>query len=149
MTTAEPTGQFAADMMQLGQQNERMQSLIGELASCQLGQSADASTIGAATRRLTDEGGLISYVGDAVADVIDLFRSSPSFWRSLEMRYFRSMAHDGRSLYSVEEPLRTLCRVQSKIGMFTVMHFEYLEARGCIHVLIFLFLVYRSGGIHT
>lgn len=95
-----------------------MQTLISELASCQSRQSVDHSTVAAATRQLSDIGGPVALVGDAMADLIEFFRASPTMWKTLPMRYFKSIAADGCSLYSVEEPLQSLCRLQSKIGMW-------------------------------
>jgi hypothetical protein len=116
MTAAEPTGRFATSLMELGQQNDDIQSLIVEVASCQNLLRADPAVVAEATSHLSGAGGVAALVGDSLVDLIELLHSRPLCWKTPKLRHLNAMAADGRMLCSVEEPLQTLCRVLSKIG---------------------------------
>ena len=116
MTAAEPTGRFATLMMERGQQLDAIQSLVIEVASCQNLRRTDPAVVAEASRHLSGARGEAALIGESLVDLVDFLHSSPLSWKTPKLRYLKAMATDGRILCSVDEPLQTLCRVQSKIG---------------------------------
>lgn len=116
MEAGDPDGAFGVSMMQMAQDYEPLQSLVAELASCQLFSHFDDSVLSETTRQLTDVDAPVKLVGEAIICLIKNLCCRPSLWKSLHFKPGPNLSATASSVYDLTEPLQTLVRQQSRLG---------------------------------
>jgi hypothetical protein len=120
MEAGDPLSHFGVDMMYFAQEHPPIQNAIVELAANQKSLIQDTrddleSAKEKNNRRHTLEGPA-KRVADSLSAIVEYLRSGPTQWRH-HASYEMGLLGSDSTASSIEEPLRSLCKLHSRFGM--------------------------------
>ncbi|KAJ6779822.1 hypothetical protein PWT90_01514 [Aphanocladium album] len=113
LEAGDPEARFGVTLMQLAQEHEHIHTLVVELASSHLHSRFDGTRVDHATAQLSDGPQQLALVAVALKNLTERLCAEPAAWRHAGFQH--SFAN--RELLDTDEPLRTLLRQQSRIGL--------------------------------
>lgn len=116
---------FTVNLLRLADEQPLLQHLICKIAANQshtmLGASSQRGALDASDGADAENiGKLVSelrLVGEALNGIAKFWQSSPLEWRQLPSEYLSMVSNSQTSLSALSEPDRSLCKLQSRIGM--------------------------------
>lgn len=113
LEAGDPESRFGVAMMQMAQEHESMQTFLTELASSQLTNRSDSARLHGARAQLSLGAAELRFVAGALISLTESLCTGPLAWKQFRFQHGES----SRTMNDVEEPLKTLTRQQSRIGM--------------------------------
>ncbi|KHO10971.1 cation transporter-like protein [Metarhizium robertsii ARSEF 23] len=118
MEAGDLSSTFGTDIMRLAQEHPPIQSVILDLSANQVAlirQQRDAADGQTQKTRMRALEGPARRIADSLSGITEYLQSGPSQWRSRAAREMGLVGPDATAL-SIEEPLRTLCKLHSRFG---------------------------------